>query len=40
MLETEQYIFLIMEYLGGGELYDHIVNLKKLSEMDTFKFFS
>lgn len=40
MLETEQYIFLIMEYLGGGELYDHIVKNKKLNETDTFNYFS
>ncbi len=39
MLETEMYIFLIMEYLEGGELYDLIVNSKKLSEKDTFLFF-
>ena len=40
MLETEQYIFLVMEFLGGGELYDHIVQRKRLTEIETFNYFS
>lgn len=28
-----------MEFLEGGELYDHIVSNKRLSEEDAFKFF-
>ena len=39
MLETDKYIFLIMEYLEGGELYDYIVASKRLSEQEAFKFF-
>jgi 5'-AMP-activated protein kinase catalytic alpha subunit len=40
MLETEQYIFLVMEFLSGGELYDHIVQRKRLTEIETFNYFS
>ena len=39
MLETDGYIFLIMEYLKGGELYDYIVSKKRLSEQETFSYF-
>ena len=28
-----------MEYLEGGELYDHIVSSNKLNEKDTFRYF-
>ncbi len=39
MLETDGYIFLIMEYLEGGELYDHIVSQRKLTEIESFSYF-
>lgn len=32
ILETDGYIFLVMEYLEGGELYDYIVSSNKLDE--------
>ena len=32
MIETESYIFLIMEFLEGGELYNLIVDKGKLDE--------
>ena len=40
LLETTEYVFLVMEFLPGGELYDHIVSKKKLSEEECFLFFS
>jgi serine/threonine protein kinase len=39
LLETNEYIFLIMEFLPGGELYDYIVSQKRLSEEETFMYF-
>lgn len=36
LLETKEYVFLIMEYLPGGELYDLIVSRKKLTEEEAF----
>ena len=39
LLETSEYIFLIMEYLSGGELYDYIVAKKKLTEVEAYLFF-
>ncbi|CAM6005264.1 unnamed protein product [Sphagnum balticum] len=29
IIETEQYLFLVMEYLPGGELFEHIVTRKR-----------
>ena len=40
MIETEGYIFLIMEYLEGGELYNLIVDRNKLTEQQSFIYFS
>lgn len=39
MLETENHIFLIMEYLEGGELYDYIVSKRRLTEPEAFLYF-
>ena len=39
ILENDRYIFLIMEFLEGGELYDHIVSSKRLSEDEAFEYF-
>ena len=39
ILENDRYIFLIMEFLEGGELYDHIVSSKRLSEEEAFEYF-
>lgn len=39
LLETNEYIFLIMEFLPGGELYDYIVSQKRLGEEEAFLFF-
>ncbi|CAK61473.1 unnamed protein product (macronuclear) [Paramecium tetraurelia] len=40
ILESESKIYLIMEYVSGGELFQHIVKNKKLSEQDAAAFFS
>lgn len=39
MLETENHIFLIMEFLEGGELYDYIVSKRRLTEPEAFLYF-
>uniref|UniRef100_A0A1B6KVM3 non-specific serine/threonine protein kinase n=1 Tax=Graphocephala atropunctata TaxID=36148 RepID=A0A1B6KVM3_9HEMI len=39
VIETETHFFLIMEYCSGGELFDHIVQCKRLSEMESRSFF-
>lgn len=39
VLETEEKICLIMEYVPGKELFNHIVDKKKLSEKDACKIF-
>lgn len=38
LLETSEYVFLVMEYLQGGELYDYIVSKKRLNEEECFMF--
>lgn len=32
IIETSDKIYLIMEYASGGELFEHIVKQKKISE--------
>lgn len=32
VVETSEHIYLVMEYLGKGELFDHIVQKVRLSE--------
>ena len=39
VIETEEKIYLIMEYAKGKELFDYIVNKKKLSENESCLFF-
>lgn len=38
-LEDSQSIFLVMEYVGGGELFQHIVRKKRLNENEASFFF-
>ncbi|CAD8073148.1 unnamed protein product [Paramecium sonneborni] len=40
ILESESKIYLIMEFVSGGELFQHIVKNNKLSEQDAAPFFS
>jgi 5'-AMP-activated protein kinase catalytic alpha subunit len=39
VIQTVSTIYLIMEYAPGGELFDYIVNKKKLSELEACKFY-
>ena len=39
IIETNKQIFLILEYVGGGELFDFILKNKKLTEVDASKMF-
>ncbi|XP_039275987.1 maternal embryonic leucine zipper kinase [Nilaparvata lugens] len=39
VIETPTHFFIVMEYCSGGELFDHIVLKKKLSEMQSRLFF-
>ncbi|KAL3321312.1 protein kinase, AMP-activated, alpha 2 catalytic subunit [Cichlidogyrus casuarinus] len=39
VISTPTDIFMIMEYVSGGELFDHIVSSVKLPEKDARKFF-
>jgi serine/threonine protein kinase len=39
IIETEKYIYLIMEYASGGELFDYIVSKNQLSEKESSTFF-
>lgn len=38
IIETEQELYLIMEYARGGELFEYIVNRKRVREKDACKF--
>ena len=39
MVETENEIYLIMEFTSCGELFDYIVNTGKLEELEACRFF-
>ncbi|KAL9651558.1 hypothetical protein ABK040_001503 [Willaertia magna] len=39
VIETPTEIFLVMEFVGGGELFDYIVKRGRLSEAEARKFF-
>ncbi|CBZ51225.1 putative CAM kinase, SNF1 family [Neospora caninum Liverpool] len=39
IIETQQHLYLIMEYASGGELYDYIVNRQCVEEKEACKFF-
>lgn len=38
IIETPKQLFLIMEYVSGGELFDYIVKKQKLKEIEACKF--
>ncbi|KAF9578971.1 hypothetical protein BGW38_004971, partial [Lunasporangiospora selenospora] len=37
--ETEQELFLVMEYVSGGELFEYLVNKGRLNETEALRFF-
>ncbi|CAG9327784.1 unnamed protein product [Blepharisma stoltei] len=39
VIETSEKIYLVMEYVSGGELFTHIVNSKRLKEKEACKFY-
>jgi 5'-AMP-activated protein kinase catalytic alpha subunit len=39
IIETPKYLFLIMEYASGGELFDYIVKKRRLSEPEACKYY-
>lgn len=39
IIETDNELFLIMEYINGGELFDFIVKHGKIDNMTAAKFF-
>ncbi len=39
IVETEDFLYLILEYWNGGELFDYIVSKKKLDEKEAWKYF-
>lgn len=39
VIDTSKYIFLIMEFVAGGELFDHIVKKQRLGEFEACRFF-
>ncbi|KAL1516515.1 hypothetical protein ABEB36_000423 [Hypothenemus hampei] len=39
VLESESHFFIVMEYCSGGELFDHIVEKKRLTESESRTFF-
>lgn len=38
IIETDRELYLIMEYARGGELFEYIVNRKRVREKDACKF--
>ncbi len=39
VIETEQKIFMVLEYCPGGELFDYIVDRDRLCESESRQFF-
>merc|ERR1719411_1675785 len=39
VIETENKIFMVLEYCPGGELFDYIVDRERLSESESRDFF-
>lgn len=39
VIESESHCYVVMEYCSGGELFDHIVEKSRLSEMESRMFF-
>lgn len=37
--ETKKFLFIVMEYMEGGELFEEIVKNKFLDEQKAFSFF-
>jgi 5'-AMP-activated protein kinase, catalytic alpha subunit len=39
IIETSRHLFLVMEYVEQGELFDYIVKQSKLEEVEACRFF-
>lgn len=39
VIETATHFFIVIEYCSGGELFDHIVEKKRLTETESRVFF-
>lgn len=39
VVETDHYIYIVMEYAVGGELFDYIVSQKRVREVEARSFF-
>ena len=39
IIESPKYLFLVMEYMESGELFDHIVSQKRIKEDEAYKMF-
>ena len=39
IIETPRQIFLVMEFINGGELFDYIVKNNKIAELEACKIF-
>lgn len=40
MIENNDYLYLIMEYCSGGELFQHIVKNRRLKEEEACKMYA
>jgi len=40
MIENNDYLYLIMEYCSGGELFQHIVKSRRLKEDEACKIYA
>ena len=39
MYEDEKYLYLVLDYVDGGELFQYLVRKGRLSESETLKYF-